>query len=278
MENLALKSFESEEFGTIRTVVISGEPYFVGRDVCECFGDQNHTRTISRVDEVDKTTVKIKDSLGRDQAVNVVNESGLYTILFSMQPQKAKKDGVSNEYPIRTDQRIEKLRRFKRWVTADVLPSIRKHGMYAADDLLDNPDLLIQVATRLKEEREKNARLIEENNRMKPKEIFADAVSVSDSAILIGALAKLLNQNGISIGQNRLFTWLRENGYLMKQGTDYNTPTQKAMELGLFKVKERTINNPDGSVRITRTTMVTGKGQLYFVNKFLSAAGKTAAV
>ena len=138
---------------------------------------------------------------------------------------------------------------------------------------LASPDFLIQLATRLKEEKESNERLVLENERMKPKEIFADAVSVSDTAILIGELAKILKQNGVAIGQNRLFEWMRDKGYLIKRkGTDYNMPMQKSMEMGLFEIKERTINNPDGSVRITKTVLVSGKGQQYFINKFLGAA------
>ena len=118
--------------------------------------------------------------------------------------------------------------------------------------------------------KENNAVLLADNQRMKPKEIFADAVSTSHTSILIGDLAKLLKQNGIETGQKRLFEWLRENSYLIKRkGADWNMPTQKAMELGLFEVKESTVNNPDGSVRINRTTKVTGKGQQYFINKFL---------
>ena len=115
-----------------------------------------------------------------------------------------------------------------------------------------------------------NASLVEDVQRMRPKEVFADAVSVSNTCILIGELAKILKQNGVVIGQNRLFTWMRENRFLIsRKGTDYNMPTQRSMEAGLFEIKERTINNPDGSVRITKTVLVTGKGKQYFVNKFL---------
>ena len=182
--------------------------------------------------------------------MTIINESGLYSLVIGSKLPSAKK--------------------FKRWVTSEVLPSIRKHGMYAEEELLDNPDLLIKVAQALKEEREKNKKLSEENKRMKPKEIFADAVSVSSTSILIGELAKIIKQNGVNIGQNRLFIWMRENGYLIsRKGTDYNMPMQKSMDMGLFEIKERTINNPDGSVRITKTVLVTGKGQQYFINKFL---------
>ena len=141
------------------------------------------------------------------------------------------------------------------------------------DELLNDPELAIKAFTALKEEREKNKVLQADNERMRPKEVFADAVSTSHTSILIGDLAKLIKQNGIDMGQKRLFNWMRDNGYLIKRkGADWNMPTQKSMELGLFEVKESTINNPDGSVRINKTTKVTGKGQQYFINKFLGAA------
>ena len=185
-----------------------------------------------------------------NRGLTIINESGLYALIFG--------------------SKLESAKRFKHWVTSEVLPSIRKHGVYAVDELLDNPDMAIKAFTALKEEREKNRLLQADNERMKPKEIFADAVATSHTSILIGDLAKLLKQNGVETGQKRLFNWMRENGYLIKRnGVDRNMPTQKAMEMGLFEVKESTVNNPDGSVRINRTTKVTGKGQQYFINKFL---------
>lgn len=151
-----------------------------------------------------------------------------------------------------------------------VLPDIRKTGMYATDEILNNPDLLIQVATQLKEERQARQQLELINQENQPKVLFADSVASSKQTILIGDLAKLIKQNGYDIGQNRLFEWLRSNGYLIsRNGESYNLPTQRAMDLELFEVKERTHLNPDGSVRLTKTTKVTGKGQVYFINKFL---------
>ena len=180
----------------------------------------------------------------------MINESGLYALIFG--------------------SKLESAKRFKHWVTSEVLPAIRKHGVYAVDELLGNPDIAIKAFTALKEEREKNRLLQADNERMKPKEIFADAVATSHTEILIGDLAKLLKQNGVETGQKRLFVWMRENNFLIKRkGADWNMPTQKSMEMGLFKVKESTVNNPDGSVRINKTTKVTGKGQQYFINKFL---------
>jgi anti-repressor protein len=249
-----LKTFVSEDYGTIRTVDIDGEPWLVGKDVAEALGYQNPSKALNdHVDDDDKLNNESLSSLGQ-RGGWLINESGLYSLVLSSKLPTAKK--------------------FKRWVTSEVLPSVRKHGAYMTDEKIEevllNPDTIIKLATQLKEEREKNTHLTEANERMKPKEIFADAVAVSDDAILIGALAKILKQNGFDVGQNRLFEMMRNEGYLIKDGRDRNNPTQKAMELGLFKVKERTINNPDGSVRLTRTTLVTGKGQQYFINRYLS--------
>lgn len=276
-----IKIFENPDFGEVRTVEVNGEPWFIGRDICAAFGDTNSRRSLARVDEADKSTVGITDSLGRSQNAIIINESGLYSLLFSMQPQKANHDGVTDAYPIEIQERLEKLRKFKRWVTSEVLPSIRKRGAYMTDEIihkaLAEPDFLIQLATELKEEREKSRQLETKIEQDKPLIIFAGAVQTAQTSILIGDLAKILKQNGVNIGQKRLFEWLRQNGYLIKSGNSRNMPTQKAMELKLFEVKESTINNPDGSIRITKTTKVTGKGQTYFINKFLGDGdnGKT---
>lgn len=245
-----LQIFNNEEFGDIRTVTIDNEPWFVGKDVAEALGYERTADAIRQHVEMEDKGVGEIQTPGGKQNMTLINESGLYALIFG--------------------SKLESAKRFKHWVTSEVLPSIRKHGVYAVDELLDNPDMAIKAFTALKEEREKNRLLRADNERMKPKEIFADAVATSHTSILIGDLAKLLKQNGIETGQKRLFEWMRENGYLIKRkGSDWNMPTQKAMELGLFEVKESTVNNPDGSVRINRTTKVTGKGQQYFVNKFL---------
>ncbi len=183
-----------------------------------------------------------------------VTESGLYSIILLSRKPEAKK--------------------FKRWVTHEVLPTIRKHGAYVTpaklEELMNDPDSWIKVLTALKEERAAKERLQLEATENKPKVIFADAVSVSEGTILIGELAKILKGNGIEIGQNRLFEKLRQDGYLIKRkGTDYNAPTQRAMDLGLFRVKETAITHSDGHVTISKTTKVTGKGQQYFINLFL---------
>ena len=216
-------------------------------------GYKNGSRDINRhVDDKDKLTRQIT-VLGQGRNMTVINESGLYSLILSSKLPTAKK--------------------FKRWVTSEVLPSIRKHGAYMTEETIEkaitNPDFLIKLATELKHEKEQRKLLEEEKKINAPKVIFADAVSVSDTNISIGSLSKLLKQNGINVGRNRLFEWLRENKYLISKGSDKNMPTQRSMEQGLFEVKEGTIGTPNGEVKLTKTTMVTGKGQQYFVNKFL---------
>ena len=252
MNENKLEIYNNIEFGTVRTLIIKNEPWFVGRDVCNILGYANPRKAIiDHIDTEDKTDgVTIRDSIGREQNPILINESGLYSLILSSKLPNAK--------------------RFKHWVTSEILPSIRKHGMYATDELINNPDVFIQVLQELKVERERKAALEAQAEANRPKIIFADAVAASHNSILIGDLAKLIKQNGVDIGQKRLFEWLRNNGYLMKSGASYNLPTQKSMELKLFEIKERTINNPDGSIRTTKTTKVTGKGQQYFINKLLS--------
>lgn len=185
------------------------------------------------------------DTLGGKQKLGIINESGLYTLIFG--------------------SKLESAQRFKHWVTSEVLPAIRKTGGYQMQIPQGKELLALAVLEAQKTIEAQN----EEIERMRPKEIFADAVSTSHTSILIGDLAKLLKQNGIDTGQKRLFEWMREHGYLIKRkGADWNMPTQKSMEMELFEVKESTVNNPDGSVRINKTTKVTGKGQIYFINKF----------
>lgn len=244
-----LEIFKNEEFGEIRTVVIENEPWFVGKDIAFVLGYSNSRKAIiDHVDDEDKGVTKC-DTLGGSQDLTVINESGLYSLILSSKLPTAKK--------------------FKHWVTSEVLPTIRKHGAYMTDekafDVLHNAgglaDLLQQAAEQLKQ---KDVQI----ERMKPKALFADAVASSKNSILIGELSKIIKANGYDIGQRRLFSWMRDNGYLMKSGEAYNQPTQKSMELGVMEIKKSTINNPDGSIRTTTTTKITGKGQVYFVNKF----------
>ena len=245
-----IKIFNNPEFGKVRTMEINGEPYFVGKDVAIILGYAKPENAIANhVDTEDKTLTPIQGGCSTgSQNTTIINESGLYSLILSSKLPKAKE--------------------FKRWVTSEVLPSIRKHGAYAVDELLNEPEFAIKTFTALKEERERSKRLSEQIEADKPKVIFADSVSAAKSSILIGDLAKILKQNGVNIGQNRLFEWFRQNGFLIKSGSSKNMPTQKAAEMGLFEVKVSTVNNPDGSIRETKTTKVTGKGQVYFVNKF----------
>lgn len=246
-----LKIFKNEAFGEIRTIEVNSESWFVGKDVAEILGYANPSKALSdHVDEEDKLNNESLSSLGQ-RGGWLINESGLYSLILSSKLPTAKA--------------------FKRWVTSEVLPSIRKHGLYATDELLDNPDLIIQMASKLKEEREARKALEVENDTMKPKALFADAVSASHTSILVGDLAKLLRQNGIDIGAHRLFEKLREKGFLMKSGSSKNMPTQASMDRGLFEIKEGSYINSDGVNVVTKTTKVTGKGQVYFVNLFLNA-------
>lgn len=232
---------------TVRTIEKNGEPWFVLKDVCEILGLGTPARVVERLEKDEVSLTHITDSIGRKQETTVVNESGLYNVIIRSDKPEAKP--------------------FRKWITAEVLPTIRKTGAYMTPETIEkvlmNPDTIISLATQLKELQTK----VEKD---KPKVLFADAVAASHTSILIGDLAKLIRQNGVEVGQNRLFQWLRDNGYLCSTGERYNLPTQKSMELKLFEVKETTISNPDGSIRITRTTKVTGKGQAYFVNKFLA--------
>lgn len=244
----------SYEGNDVRTVQRNGEAWWVLRDVCDILNLTTPARVAERLEEDEVSQTHIIDSIGRKQETTIISESGLYNVILRSDKPEAKS--------------------FKRWVTHEVLPTIRKHGAYIApaklEQLMNDPDAWIQMLTTLKAERAAKELLQLDAAKNEPKVVFADAVSVSESTILIGELAKILKGNGIEIGQNRLFEKLRRDGYLIKRkGTDYNAPTQKAMELGLFKVKETAITHSDGHVTISKTTKVTGKGQQYFVNLFL---------
>lgn len=234
----------------VRAVTIDNEPYFVGKDIADILGYQRADNAIrNHVDEEDKLTHRFSAS-GQNRNMTIINESGLYSLILSSKLPQAKE--------------------FKRWVTSEVLPTIRKNGMYATDELLDNPDFAIATLQKLKEEREAKKQLEAQIEADRPKVIFSDAVSASHTSILVGEFAKIMRQNGADMGQNRMFAWLRENGYLIsRKGSDRNMPTQKSMELGLFEIKETTINHSDGHISISKTPKITGKGQLYFTEKIL---------
>ena len=250
-----LQIFENEQFGQVRSIQINNEPYFVGKDVAEILGYSNTPKAIrDHIDNEDKLTERIVLS-GQNRETILINESGLYSLILSSKLPKAKE--------------------FKHWVTSEVLPSIRRHGAYMTADTIDkvlqDPDFGIRLLSELKSEREERRRLEAEAEKNQPKVLFADSVSASHTSILIGELAKLIKQNGVDIGQKRLFEWLRNNGYLIKRkGTDRNMPTQKSMEMGLFEVKETVISHSDGHTSVSKTTKVTGRGQVYFINKFLA--------
>ena len=242
-----LQVFKNPEFGTVRTVEINGEPWLVGKDVAEALGYERPTDAArKRVDPEDRGVAKIETPSGI-QEMTIINESGLYSLVLSSKLPGAKK--------------------FRRWVTAEVLPTIRKTGGYAIPK--DYPSALRALA----ESVEQRQALEAQAEANAPKVLFADAVATSHTSILIGELAKLLKQNGVETGQNRLFDWLRKNGYLIRRnGVDYNMPTQRSMEMGLFEIKETSVATPAG-VRITKTPKVTGKGQQYFVDLFLGKKG-----
>ena len=275
-----LKIFENEQFGSIRTIEINSEPWFVGKDIATSLGYANTKDALStHVDEDDKRILQRSDFATLEnhipksafpvnfvnaeipnRGLTIINESGVYALVFGSKLPTAKE--------------------FKRWVTSEVLPSIRKHGAYMTPETLEaailNPDYLIKLATALKNEQEQRKLLEEKNEQQrskieedKPKVIFAEAVETAKTSILVGELAKILKQNGVATGQKRFFEWLRSNGYLIKSGSDKNMPTQRSMELGLFEIKETAIAHSDGHTTVQKTPKVTGKGQQYFINKFL---------
>lgn len=239
-----LQVFNNAMFGNVRIILQDNEPWFVAKDVCDCLDLSNSRKALSRLED-DEKGVTLSDTLGGKQEMATVNEYGLYSLVLSSRKPEAKE--------------------FKRWITHDVLPSLRKYGTYSMNIPRTLPDALKAYASEIEAHNQTKA-LLEEQ---KPKVLFADAVSTSDTDILIGDLAKLLNQNGHSIGQNRLFERLRNEGFLIsRKGSSYNSPTQRAMEMGLFRIKETAITHSDGRVSINKTPKVTGKGQLYFINRY----------
>lgn len=259
-----IQIFQNEQFGKVRiTMNENDEPLFCLADVAKALGYSNPAKAV--IDHCKGVTI-----------LETPTQSGI-------QPIKYGKE--SEVYRLTMKSKLPNAEKFQDWVCDEVLPSIRKHGAYMTQETLEkaltSPDFLIRLATNLKEEKQKRieaeqkAELAEQTIKSNaPKVLFADAVSTSQRSCLVAELAKILQQNGVNIGQNRLFTWMRENGYLCSKGQYYNQPTQKSMDLGLFELKQTTINKPDGSILVSTTTKVTGKGQVYFVNKFL---GKDAA-
>lgn len=240
---------------TIRTTSEDGTPLFCGKDVASILGYKDTTNALKLHCRGVVKHHPIVDSLGRSQSARFITEPDLYRLI--------------------TRSKLPEAEKFERWVFEEVLPSIRKHGMYATESVVDamlaDPETMIRTLTTLKEERERRAQLEKQAQADAPKVLFADAVASAKTDILIGDLAKILRGNGVDTGQRRLFEWMRENGYLIRQkGSSWNMPTQKAMDMGLFKVKETVVTHADGHTTVNRTTKVTGRGQTYFVNKFLA--------
>lgn len=250
MNDIQIFNYSGNE---VRTIQKDGEPWFVLRDVCTVLELGTPAKVAERLDEDEKGVNQIHTPGGM-QEMTIINESGLYNVILRSDKPEAKP--------------------FRKWVTAEVLPSIRKHGAYMTENTLENmiasPEFGIKLLTALQEEREQRVKLEAKVESDAPKVLFADAVNASHTTILVGELAKLLKQNGKDIGQNRLFAYLRDNGYLIKRsGRDYNMPTQRSMERGWFTIKERTVQEPNGSISVKKTPLVTGKGQQYFINLFL---------
>lgn len=249
-----IKIWENPEFGELRIVEMNGEPWMVGVDVAKALGYAAPRNAIaSHVDEEDKTSALIRGTGSNYKSMAIlINESGLYSLVLSSKLPGAK--------------------RFRRWVTGEVLPSIRKDGGYikTAPGMTDADIMAKAILLAQKTIEGQKAQIAE----MTPKALFADAVSASSTSILVGDLAKLIRQNGMDIGQNRLFDWLRNNGYLIRaKGMSWNMPTQRSMDMGLFEVKETSITHSDGHISVNKTVKVTGKGQIYFVNKLIPKKG-----
>lgn len=255
-----IQVFSNPEFGEVRTTTINNEPWFVGKDVAQVLGYENQNRDIQRhVDEEDRVLLgeKTQYQIGIEfdyKALGqrggwLINESGLYSLILSSKLPGAKK--------------------FKRWVTSEVLPSIRRNGGYIAgqEELSDTELIAKALLVADRKIKERDLQIAE----MKPKALFADSVTASNTSILVGELAKLIRQNGVDMGEKRLFEWMRNNGFLVRRkGTDYNMPTQRSMEMGLFQIKETTVNHASGYTTVNKTPKVTGKGQQYFINIFLN--------
>lgn len=258
-----LQVFQNERFGEVRTVIREGQPWFVAADVCRVLElDPTATR---RLDEDEKDTLRLTQGTSGNPNVTIVNEPGLYVLVMGSRKPEAKE--------------------FRRWITHEVIPSIRKHGAYLTDEATDalfaDPDTFAALAVKWRDERkarleaEAQARQhLEKIQQDAPKVLFASSVEASGTGILIGALAKILRQNGVEVGQNRLFERMRKDGYLISRpGSDWNMPSQRSMEAGFMRIKESTVTHADGHISVNKTPIVTGKGQVFFINKYRGAFG-----
>lgn len=249
----AIQIFNNPSFGNVRVAGTEVAPLFCLADVCKALGLSAKGVNQRLGDEV-ISNYPIADSLGRTQQALFVNEDGLYDVILDSRKPEAKQ--------------------FRKWITSEVLPTIRKHGAYMTDNIIEktlsDPDYLIQLATTLKQERQQRIEAERKVAEAQPAVTFTQAVSGSASSCLIGELAKLIDQNGYPMGERRLFSWLREKGYLGTKGERYNIPNQRYIEQGLFELKKGTRSGNNGVMHTTITSKVTGKGQVYFVNKFLT--------
>ena len=259
-----LQVFQNERFGEVRTVIREGQPWFVAADVCRVLElDPTATR---RLDEDEKDTLRVTQGTSGNPNVTIVNEPGLYVLVLGSRKPEAKE--------------------FRRWITHEVIPAIRKHGAYLTDEATDalfaEPDTFAALAVKWRDERkarleaEAQARQhLEKIQQDAPKVLFASSVEASSTCILIGALAKILRQNGVEVGQNRLFERMRKDGYLISRpGSDWNMPSQRSMEAGFMRIKESTVTHADGHISVNKTHVVTGKGQVFFINKYRGAFGQ----
>ncbi len=255
-DNAGLMAFENAQFGTIRAVSENGEPWFVAKDVCDALGIARQQDSTRHLDDDERGECLVDTPSGK-QSMVVVNEPGFYRLILKSRKPEAKA--------------------FKRWVTHEVLPAIRRTGGYIAAKPDETPEeimarALLVANDTMARQRERIEGLAAENAELRPKALFADAVAASDGTCLVGELAKMARQNGVDMGQNRMFAWLREGGWLGKSGCNRNVPTQRSMEMGLFRVKETAVTHSDGHVTVSRTPKVTGKGQAYFMAKLVEGA------
>jgi anti-repressor protein len=247
-----LQVFKNEQFGEIRISLQDNEPWMCLSDLCSVLELTTPSKVKERLNQKGVSSIPTLTN-GGTQNLIYINEGNLYKVIFQSRKPEAEK--------------------FTDWVTTEVLPSIRKHGMYSKDELLDNPDLLLDVVNKYKNEIEEKKLLQAQIEKDRPRVIFAEALEISDNSILVGDLAKILRQNNMQIGQNRIFEDLRKDGYLIsRKGESYNMPIQRSIDMGLLEIKVRTINNPDGSVRTAKTPKITAKGQIYFVNRYKKEA------
>jgi anti-repressor protein len=260
--NTNIQIFKNNQFGEVRVVEVDGKTYFVGIDVAKALGYTNPRKAIN-----DHCRGVTKRYIGVETGVKSDGSPAFQQVEMLVIPE-------GDIYRIAAKSELPAAEAFESWIFDEVLPAIRKHGVYATDVTIDaiiaDPEFGIRLLSNLKEEKQKRLEAESKVKQQAPKVLFADAVATSDRSVLVSELAKVLKQNGTEIGQNRLFIWLREHGYLCSKGEYYNQPTQRAMELGLFEIKKTSITKPDGVVLVTSTTKVTGKGQIYFVNKFLN--------